>query len=143
MLSKTQKSNLSSILKVKHELKKYCYFNENGFICQKKTMTHDLINQCDDEDFLKEAYILLIVCCMCIYFENRTIFNRLRRYFMEELLQSLCLKDSAEEFHDKVVNNYNRWCESCGVSEDDFCDSLCDKALTKIESIDLFIDMSL
>lgn len=105
----------------KEGLLKYCYFDSSSDSEWCKVLLQKTIQDCKDEDYLQYAWFFFKTYVHCIFFTNRTMFNKLRACFMRFLLSQLQLLKINSNAYLQINDYYPQWCQSIHFDEDTAC----------------------
>lgn len=97
----------------KLELIKYCY--TKGKVDLRQTLV-DLIKTCDNDDLIDFTIKMFDKLIMPYFTINRQVFNRIRPYFMNQLMISLLENLNGAQYNKQAyLDNYYIWCEKAKV----------------------------
>lgn len=114
----------------KEGLLKYCYFDYSSDAEWCKVLLQKTIEDCKDEDYLQYSWFFFKTYVHCIYFVNRTMFNKLRACFMRFLLAQLQLLRVNPDTYLPINDYYQQWCHSVHFDKDEACMNALRSAMT-------------
>ena len=117
-------NHIEQLMKYKEQLIKFCYFNGSRLGSTLKPVAIVLIEQCENIETLEFLYKFFDKYIYCIFNQNRTVFNRLRNYFMTQVVSCL-LSCSVNHYKDidqsAFFTNYNYWFDRANEENDLQC----------------------
>lgn len=106
-------------------LKKYCYFSGNDLLSEQlRATTISLIDTCKDGWLVLYCYKFFLQFIHCFFFEDRTIFDRLRAYYMQQLLVTLLLNKQYRYTVQDFKVHYSTWLNLSGFKSKQVCHGL-------------------